>query len=100
MALSATFNNFFTPLNDAKIGTYTEQTKWNIIAFLGIVPIFNRDLPVNKECAMANTSTVIYDETEWSLNDDYILPVCAIALQFFSVCDYVSLDAYYKIALT
>ena len=35
----------FTPLNDTKIGTYTKQTKWNNIAFLSIVPIFNRGLP-------------------------------------------------------
>jgi hypothetical protein len=36
----------FTPLNETKIGTYTKQTKWNNIALLCIVPIFNRDLPI------------------------------------------------------
>jgi hypothetical protein len=36
----------FTSLNETKIGTYTEQTKWNNIAFLCIVPFFNRDLPM------------------------------------------------------
>ncbi len=35
-----------TSLNETKIGTYTKQNKWNNIAFLCIVPIFNRDLPM------------------------------------------------------
>jgi hypothetical protein len=44
--------------------------------------------------------TVGADETEQSLNPNNILFVRAIALQFFSVCNYKSLDAYYKISLT
>ncbi len=46
LGFEGNLKKILTPLNEAKIGTYTKQTKWNKIAFLGIVPIFNRDLPM------------------------------------------------------
>jgi hypothetical protein len=46
------------------------------------------------------TITVSADETERSLNPNNFLSACAITLQFFSVCNFMSLDAYYKFSLT
>ncbi len=47
-----------------------------------------------------NKHTAGANETEQSINPNKIFSVCAIALQFFSVGSYVSLDASYKISLT
>jgi hypothetical protein len=40
------FGKILTPQNEAKIGTLSKYMKWNNIAFLSIVPIFNRGLPI------------------------------------------------------
>jgi hypothetical protein len=74
------YNSFIHP----KIFEYIFWKDYNLHFYL----LFNLSL------------TVSADKSERSLNDDYILPVCAIAIQVFSVYTHVSLDIPKKISLT